>query len=104
MPTETKTPVRIQRKRIKGWRKPANTVIVDRTSRWGNPFVGYHAAWAFEAWLQNPSWTTSHIVNHLRQFRDVPEAGIALHKNADTDATGESILERLPELRGKNLA
>lgn len=30
---------RIQRKRTKGWRKPKNAVIVDRTSKiWGNPF------------------------------------------------------------------
>lgn len=32
-------PRRIQRKRTKGWRKPDNTVIVDRTSRWGNPWI-----------------------------------------------------------------
>lgn len=32
------SPVRVQRKRTKGWRKPPNTVIVDRTSRYGNPF------------------------------------------------------------------
>lgn len=32
------TPRRIQRKRTRGWRLPANTVIVDRTSRFGNPF------------------------------------------------------------------
>lgn len=31
-------PVRIQRKRTKGWRMPAGAVIVDRTSRWGNPY------------------------------------------------------------------
>ncbi|MBT3185663.1 MAG: DUF4326 domain-containing protein [Nitrospina sp.] len=31
-------PKRIQRKRAKGWRKPDNTVIVDRASRWGNPY------------------------------------------------------------------
>ena len=31
-------PVRIQRKRTKGWKMPENTVCVDRTSRWGNPF------------------------------------------------------------------
>lgn len=29
-------PERIQRKRVKGWRKPPGAVIVDRTSRWGN--------------------------------------------------------------------
>jgi hypothetical protein len=32
-------PERIQLKRTKGWRMPANTVKVDRTSKtWGNPF------------------------------------------------------------------
>jgi len=31
-------PVRIQLRRVKGWRMPENTVKVDRTTRWGNPF------------------------------------------------------------------
>ena len=36
-------PKRIQRKRTKGWRMPENTVAVDRSTRWGNPFlVGKH--------------------------------------------------------------
>jgi hypothetical protein len=32
------TAVRIQRKRIAGWRMPGNTVYVGRPSKWGNPF------------------------------------------------------------------
>jgi hypothetical protein len=32
-------PVRIQRKRTKGWRMPPNTVYVGRPSRWGNPWT-----------------------------------------------------------------
>lgn len=32
-------PIRIQRKRIKGWRMPAGAVYVGRGSKWGNPFV-----------------------------------------------------------------
>lgn len=32
-------PVRVQLSRTKGWRMPENTVKVDRTSRWGNPFT-----------------------------------------------------------------
>lgn len=32
------TPVRIQRKRTGGWRKPENTVYVGRGSKFGNPF------------------------------------------------------------------
>lgn len=31
-------PVRIQRKRTKGWRMPPNTVYVGRPSKWANPF------------------------------------------------------------------
>ena len=32
------TPIRIQRKRTKGWRMPPNTVYVGRGSPFGNPF------------------------------------------------------------------
>jgi hypothetical protein len=33
------TPKRIQRKRTKGWKMPANAVYVGRPTKWGNPFV-----------------------------------------------------------------
>lgn len=32
-------PIRIQRKRSKGWKLPENAVIVTRGTMWGNPFV-----------------------------------------------------------------
>jgi uncharacterized protein DUF4326 len=32
-------PQRIQLKRSAGWKMPPNTVKVDRTTRWGNPFT-----------------------------------------------------------------
>ena len=32
-------PIRVQLSRKKGWRMPPNTVKVDRTTPWGNPFV-----------------------------------------------------------------
>lgn len=31
-------PIRVQRKRVKGWKMPANTIYVGRPTRWGNPF------------------------------------------------------------------
>ena len=37
--TKTPPPVRVQLSRAKGWRMPPNTVKVDRTTRWGNPFI-----------------------------------------------------------------
>ena len=32
-------PARVQRKRVKGWRMPDNTVYVGRPTKWGNPFA-----------------------------------------------------------------
>ena len=32
-------PTRIQLSRAKGWRMPPDTVKVDRSTKWGNPFV-----------------------------------------------------------------
>lgn len=32
-------PVRIQRQRAKGWRKPEGAVYVGRGSKWGNPLI-----------------------------------------------------------------
>ena len=37
------TPIRIQRKRTKGWRMPPNTVYVGRPTIWGNPFPVGHS-------------------------------------------------------------
>ena len=44
------SPVRIQRKRTKGWRMPEGAVYVGRPSAWGNPFpVGYEGD--LQPWL-----------------------------------------------------
>lgn len=32
-------PRRVQLRRTKGWKMPENTVKVDRSTKWGNPFV-----------------------------------------------------------------
>jgi len=34
----TDAPHRVQLKRTRGWRMPPNTVKIDRSTRWGNPF------------------------------------------------------------------
>ena len=50
-------PLRIQRRRTKGWRMPANTVSVSRPGRWGNPFtVGIHAESKVDAVSLFASW------------------------------------------------
>ena len=53
-------PKRIKRERRNGWRKPDGAVIVDRTSRYGNPFDfrvygNAEAVERYAAWVVNPA-------------------------------------------------
>lgn len=45
---------RVQRKRVKGWRMPANTVYVGRPTKWGNPY---------------PITSVTHLEDSLRLYR-----------------------------------
>lgn len=83
-------PVRIQLRRMKGWRMPANTVKVDRRSRWGNPYrVGEWGLTrqSFDAPYQHP--TAENVVRWFRSY-----------------ATNKAYHERdwLEPLKGKDLA
>lgn len=44
----TDTPRRVRLSRAKGWRIPANTVKVDRSTKWGNPFIVGAASGIFD--------------------------------------------------------
>lgn len=87
-------PERIQLKRTKGWRMPENTVKVDRTTRWGNP---YTISAAREAGYQGT---------------DVELAQMCVAMFRAWQSGSEAIVARWPpstpsiqsELRGKNLA
>lgn len=88
-------PRRIQLRRTKGWRIPPNTLKVDRTTRWGNPFAADKPAdlprahrWGFT------------VKNEKHRPVDQAEA-VALFRSALDDQSRSLI--RL-HLFGKNLA
>lgn len=91
MQTQGRTmPERITLSRAKGWRMPANTVKVDRTTKWGNPFVGDPAAC-------------------VAAFRDLYTGSCKVSVGPDLPIKGMAFIPpfHLPdvtELRGKNLA
>ena len=112
---------RITLSRAKGWRMPPNTVKVDRSTCYGNPwaignpgrlklrempfdyacrlpFDQRRAVEAFSLWLTDtPAWwmvPPPHYFN--TQGWDAFFASLNFHRNA--------IIQRLPGLRGKNLA
>jgi hypothetical protein len=81
-------PRRVQRRRAKGWRMPANTAQVDRSTLFANPFSvkedGHDRAVAMHrAWFTGRS--IGKVSKQLLQRR-------------------KAVLETLPALRGKNLA
>ena len=93
------TPARITLSRAKGWRMPENSVSVARPGPFGNPFTvtdareaGYHGS---DTRLQ------IFVVN---AFRDWLAGDQQNWMGPDADAARATILARLPELRGKNLA
>jgi hypothetical protein len=101
-------PVRIQRKRTKGWKLPPNTVCVTRPGKWGNPFrvgchyrrgnggdsrftgMGYVHAFAWE-----PGYTTI----------KTPDEAVEWYRWYYTAPAMAGVRDRMRrELRGKNLA
>jgi hypothetical protein len=44
-------PIRIQRRRVKGWKMPPNAIAVSRPGYFGNPFSEPQAAMNYRRWL-----------------------------------------------------
>jgi hypothetical protein len=88
-------PQRIQLSRAKGWRMPDNTIKVDRTGPWGNPFtVSEHGTQAecfylygllLAGWLAITAGNIDQQKRAIKALQDERDAGY-------------------PTLRGKNLA
>lgn len=72
-------PERIQRRRVKGWRIPAGAVLVDRSTKWGNPWVVHlHTDRCHVEHLKCPDYPVDSAEDAVRQFRhaiDYPVSG-----------------------------
>ena len=61
MSARADAPHRVQLKRSAGWKMPANTLKVDRTTRWGNPFTIADCGSAQVAVAQHGRWMRGEI-------------------------------------------
>lgn len=92
-------PARIQRKRTPGWRLPTGAIIVDRTSRLGNPFRIEDAE---EANYSNPR---SAVVSHHRAWlKDTEGAYGDICKAGAKTFDRRIVLASLGAMRGHDLA
>lgn len=92
-------PDRIQLSRAKGWRMPPNTVKVDRSTKWGNPFTvkdlldaGYNGG------------DESAAIYCVNAFDNWLRGSIQDWMGDESDRFRTAILNDLASLRGKNLA
>jgi len=92
-------PERIQLSRAKGWRMPPNTVKVDRTTKWGNPFTPTMLYIAGPAWKHAGGLKPGDplgVAGAVEAFRTLMRTNLRIEP-AKTRAL-------LDELRGRNLA
>lgn len=94
----TDAPQRIRLSRKKGWRMPPNTVKVDRSTKWGNPFTG---DLKLRAVYQGTVIHMSSMLPAVDAFRLWLEGRITVNFLYDRRM---EILNGLEKLRGKNLA
>jgi hypothetical protein len=87
----------VQLSRRKGWRKPPNTVVVARPTKWGNPFTVREHGWETAVqWFAN--WLTNTVDEHGRYVH-----GDTDYHGAES-STRPSVEEIRQDLAGKNLA
>ena len=103
-------PVRIQRRRLKGWRAPDGAVYVGRGTRWGNPFTvvsRYQAPWRVEALDRELNKRTggSHLFSTWEEAAAFASRLFALHTGplgfCEYDAATLAALRR--DLAGRDL-
>ena len=89
-------PKRVQLSRAKGWRMPENTVKVDRSTSYGNPFT------------VAPGLEPGRRVGGMRPYWCVPSAEDAVACFREMlrfpGETADAYRALIPTLRGKNLA
>jgi hypothetical protein len=83
-------PERVKLSRRKGWRKPENTLVVARPSRWGNPF-----SWASQP-TRDPVAARAAAVQQFRSMIDDDELRERVGYPSDDEIRAS--------LAGKNLA
>lgn len=102
----TDAPHRVRLSRAKGWRKPKNTVVVARPTRWGNP-------WVLPGTIgpqPRPKLTPFEIVEHRADIVQSFAVDLAWSfTDPDTARDAGHLLqftypEMIEHLRGRNLA
>lgn len=111
-------PERIQLSRRKGWRKPENTIVVSRPSKWGNPFTigsfkqvrgarrefSVSVMGGIRSYIQSQRHARQIATDEFRKWLALPRPLNVYNHHWQMIDRHSFIVENLGELRGKNLA
>lgn len=92
-------PRRIRLSRAKGWRKPEGAMVVARPGDFGNPFT---IASARDTGIVGSDARLRQLC--VDAFRSWLAGSSSYWQGAESDRRRARLLERLPELRGQDLA
>ena len=94
-------PKRIQRKRVKGWTMPPNTIYVGRPTMWGNPYGGDDLSLRLYRNTVLGAWEPS-LLEHVsdEKRRELYDRHVEWRKRSNHALRGD--IQRL--LRGRDLA
>ncbi|MER0443137.1 DUF4326 domain-containing protein [Streptomyces sp. Edi4] len=96
----TALPVRRVRERTEGWRR-GDGIIVDRTTKdWGNPF---RLQWAYDLKLAEPGDQVAAHEAVVDLYRKWLAGDRTYLDDAEHDLLRDRVLDRLGELRGRDL-
>lgn len=93
--------VRIQLRRTRGWRMPANTVSVARPGKWGNPF---RISDAIASGYAAPGAEQAFVVECFRDWIGPSQSGRDWWQGEESDRRRRVFIEDIDQLRGRNLA
>ena len=100
--SDAMAPVRVQLSRAKGWRMPENTVKVDRSTLFGNPWTVEEARNA--GFAGSDVLLARWVVRLFREYLEGDNRSAARTLGRCAAYPASRLRERFPHLRGKNLA
>jgi hypothetical protein len=97
-------PFRVQRKRTKGYKMPANTKSVTRPHKFGNPYkIGMHNVWDIKDRETGKSLKDILVAkNGENKYHTIEDTLLAYREKIKASGAMQQIIKR--ELAGKNLA
>ena len=97
-------PVRVQRKRTKGYKMPPNTKSVTRPGKFGNPYkIGMHNVWDIKD-LKTGKSLKNYLIekNGENKYHDVEDVLLAYRQKISASQAMQRLIKHY--LKGKNLA